>query len=169
LKAITRVTFLSGLAHALSTIMIGLAVGLFGSKMAQQVTVFTKIIAPVSLIIMGVFFIYRHHRHWHPSMQGSRENVASKMKIIATLVLTMFLSPYIEIEGYFLLAGADGLWFVLLIAIIYLVVSVTGMVLWVRVAYRGIVKLDLRKMEQYSGLITGCVLVLTGACSFLIA
>lgn len=86
-----------------------------------------------------------------------------------SLVVAMFLSPCMEIEAYFLLAGAHGLWAVLSIALMYLVITVTGMVLWVRLAYKGILKLNWHRLEHNSGIITGVTLVITGIISFFIA
>ena len=85
------------------------------------------------------------------------------------LVIAMFLSPCLEIEAYFLLAGTKGWWAVLTIAVLYLVISVTGMVLWVRLAYRGILKLNWHTLEHNAGIITGCTLIVTGILSFFIA
>ena len=85
------------------------------------------------------------------------------------LVVAMFLSPCMEIEAYFLLAGSYGLWAVLSIAALYLTISVSGMVLWVRLAYKGILKLNWHTLEHKSGIITGWTLVITGIISFFIS
>ena len=55
LQEITRVTFISGLAHALSTIAIGIILGLLGLQLANTVEYFTHFIAPVFLILIGLF------------------------------------------------------------------------------------------------------------------
>lgn len=169
LKEITTVTFLSGLAHALSTIVIGLVLGLLGLKLAGNIHYFTHFIAPAILILLGCFFIYRHHRHKHFHLHKTPEAALPKNKIILALVIAMFLSPCMEIEGYFLLAGVYGFWAVLSIAALYLVISVSGMVLWVRLAYKGILKLNWHALEHNSGIITGWTLVITGVLSFFIS
>lgn len=169
LQEITTVTFLSGLAHALSTIVIGLILGFLGVQIGKSIEYFTHFIAPVFLIILGLFFIYQHHRHRHFHLHNLPKPAISKNKIIFSLVLSMFLSPCMEIEAYFLLAGIHGLWAVLLIAIMYLIITVTGMVLWVRLAYKGILKLNWHTLEHNSGIITGSILVITGIISFFIS
>ena len=169
LSEITKVTFLSGLAHALSTIVIGIILGFAGLKLAGSVEYFTHFIAPVFLILLGVFFIYQHHRHRHFHLHNMPKPAISKNKIILTLVVAMFLSPCMEIEAYFLLAGTKGIGAVFLIAAMYLIITVTGMVIWVRLAYRGILKLNWHTLEHNSGIITGCILVITGIVSFFIA
>ena len=169
LAEITEVTFLSGLAHALSTIAIGIILGMLGLQLAGSIEYFTHFIAPVFLILLGIFFIYQHHRHRHFHLHNLPKPAISKNKIILSLVVAMFLSPCMEIEAYFLLAGSKGLWAVLLIAAMYLIITVTGMVLWVRLAYSGLVKLNWHNLEHNSGIITGIILVVTGIVSFFIA
>ena len=45
IKEVTQVTFLSGLAHALSTIIIGVILGLLGLELSNQIQHFTHYIA----------------------------------------------------------------------------------------------------------------------------
>ena len=86
-----------------------------------------------------------------------------------SLLLAMFLSPCLEIEAYFLLAGAYGIWAVLMIAGMYVTITVLGMVLWVRLAYKGVLKLNWHNLEHKSGIITGWTLIATGIISFFIS
>jgi nickel/cobalt transporter (NicO) family protein len=169
LSEIIRVTFLSGLAHALSTIVIGVILGYLGLQLADKIEYFTHFIAPCILFLIGFYFIYQHHRHKHFHLHNTPKPSLPKNKIIMALVIGMFLSPCMEIEAYFLLAGAKGWWAVLLIAILYLAISVSGMVLWVRLAYKGIFKLNWHTLEHNSGIITGWTLVITGIISFFIS
>jgi nickel/cobalt exporter len=163
----TTVTFISGLSHALSTVLIGLLIGLLGVKLADNVRYFTHFIAPTILISLGIFYIYQHNRHKHFHLHA-QEKPLSKNKIIAGLVVAMFFSPCFEIEAYFLMAGAHGLSVVALLAILYTVVTVTGMVIWVRLTYRGLFKFNWHSLEHNAGIITGVTLVLTGIASFFI-
>lgn len=163
----TSVTFISALAHALSTVIIGVVIGLLGVKLADNVASFAHLIAPIILIALGLFYIYQHHRHKHFHLH-SEPKPSSKNKIIFGLAVAMFFSPCFEIEGYFLLAGAHGWEHVALLAILYTVVTVTGMVVWVRLAYQGMLKLNWHALEHNAGIITGITLVLTGVASFLI-
>jgi len=169
IKEVTQVTFLSGLAHALSTIIIGVILGLLGSGLSNKIEHFTHYIAPAVLIVLGVFFIYQHHRHKHFHLHQPPKPSLSKPKIIMALVGAMFLSPCLEIEAYFLMAGTKGWWAVATIAALYLIISVTGMVLWVRLAYKGILKLDWHSVEHKAGIITGWTLIITGIISFFIS
>ena len=162
----TSVTFISGLSHALSTVMIGLVIGLLGLKLAENIEDFTHILAPVILISLGIFYIYQHYRHKHFHVHLEVKTV-SKQRIILTLVIAMFFSPCFEIEAYFLMAGTHGWTQVLLLALLYTVVTVTGMVVWVRLTYKGLLKLNWHSLEHNAGIITGATLVLTGIISFI--
>ena len=93
LQEVTNVTFISGLAHALSTIAIGIILGLLGLQLANKIEYFTHFIAPVVLIMLGIFFIYQHHRHKHFHLHNTPEPTLPKNKIIWALVIAMFLSP----------------------------------------------------------------------------
>ena len=159
INEVTRVTFLSGLAHALSTIIIGVIIGLLGLKLTETVQHFSHIIAPLVLIVLGLFFIYQHHRHKHFHLHNQPKQALSKNKIITALVIAMFFSPCMEIEAYFLLAGSFGWYAIISIAILYLIISVSGMVLWVRLAYKGIIKLNWHTLEHNAGIITGLTLL----------
>lgn len=169
LQDVTKVTFISGLAHALSTIVIGIFLGLLGLQLTNKIQYFTHFIAPAVLLLLGVFFIYQHHRHKHFHLHKTPKPTPTKNKIILALVVAMFLSPCMEIEAYFLLAGAYGLWAVISIAALYLTISVTGMVVWVRLAFKGLLKLNWHSIEHKSGIITGWTLVITGIISFFIS
>lgn len=163
----TKVTFIAGLAHALSTVLIGFIIGVAGIQLAANMNYFTAYIAPSVLIALGVFFIYQHHTHKHFHLHRHKEIVSDK-KVIVSLVVAMFFSPCFEIEAYFLMAGARGLWLVSLIALLYTVVTVGGMVIWVSITYRGLLKLNWHTLEHNAGIITGITLVLTGILSFFI-
>lgn len=80
----------------------------------------------------------------------------------------MFFSPCMEIEAYFLLAGTQAKWFVSSIALMYLLVTTTGMLLLVRYAYKGVLKLNWHSLEHNAGIITGATLVATGILTFFI-
>lgn len=81
----------------------------------------------------------------------------------------MFLSPCMEIEAYFLMAGTKGWWAMMGIALMYGVITIAGMLFWIRLAYKGMIKLNWHKWEHNAGLISGAVLIATGILSFFIA
>lgn len=167
-QEVTQITFISAIAHGLSTVIIGIILALIGAQIANNIEYFSKFVAPVILILLGVIFIYRHHNHQHFHMDENIKKKHSKKKIIVALVLAMFLSPCMEIEAYFLLAGAQAKWLIWFIAALYLIITTIGMVLLVRLAYLGILKLNWHSLEHNAGIITGITLVATGILAFFI-
>lgn len=165
---VTKVTFICALAHGISTILIGVVLGFAGAKLNNNITHFTNIIAPIILISIGLIFVYRHHRHRHFHIDEEIKKKKSKSAIITALVIAMFFSPCMEIEAYFLLAGTQAVWLVFFIALLYLLITTTGMVLLVRFAYKGILKLNWHSLEHNAGIITGLTLVATGIITFFI-
>lgn len=168
LQEVSQVTFISAVAHGLSTVVLGFILGFIGAQMAVKIDHFTHYIAPVILILLGIIFIYRHHNHKHFHLDEGIKKKQSKKKIIMALVLAMFLSPCMEIEAYFLLAGTQAPWLIWFIAALYLVITTAGMVLLVRFAYMGVLKLNWHTLEHNAGIITGVTLVATGILSFFI-
>lgn len=167
LAEIMQVTFLSGLAHVLSTIFIGLLLGLIGAELSVSITQFSKVIAPSLLILLGLYFIIQHYRHHHFHLHQQNIRKRTKSGIILSLTVAMFLSPCMEIEPYFLLAGTIGNWALLTIALMYATVTLTGMMIWVSIAYKGMVKFNWHNLEHNAGIITGVILILSGLFGFL--
>lgn len=168
LQEVTKVTLVCALAHGVSTILIGIILGFVGAKLDAAVLNFTNIIAPLTLIAIGLIFIYRHHRHKHFHIDEDLKKKRSKSAIISALVIAMFFSPCMEIEAYFLLAGTYQTWLIWFIAAMYLIITTAGMLLLVRFAYKGILKLNWHTLEHNAGIITGVTLVATGILSFFI-
>jgi len=162
-----RVAVMAASAHAVSTIMLGLILAWAGSWMAEQVEVFTHWVMPVGLILLGIFFMYQHYTHHHFHLNHEEDVThASRRRVVGLLALMMFLSPCLEIEAFFVLAGAEGWRFVGIVALMYGLLSVVGITLWVALAQTGLQRLNWHRIEHNAGLISGGVLVLTGIFSF---
>jgi len=165
----SRITFMAGMAHVVSTIIIGLLLAVIGVKLSERIEYFTRIIAPCILIIMGLYFVRQHYTHHHFHLEEKQIEKKTKGSIITALVVAMFLSPCMEIEAYFFLAGTKG-WYVLVgVALMYSVISIAGMMIWVRIVYKGLLKVNWHKWEHNAGIITGLVLIITGIISFFIS
>lgn len=165
---VTRITFLTALAHTSSTVLIGMVIGLLGYQISDFVEHLTHVVAPVILITMGLVFIVRHHKHKHFQLNGGEVKEKSKKGIIIALSMAMFLSPCLEIEAYFLLAGTHSIRFLLLLSLMYTVITILGMVMLVRIAYNGWSNYDTHRLEHNAGIVTGIVLIVTGIISIFI-
>lgn len=164
----SRITFIAGMTHVISTIIIGLLLGLIGSELTEHIEHFTHIIGPSILVLMGLYFIRQHYKHHHFHLQKGVMEKKTKGSIISALIIAMFLSPCMEIEAYFLLAGAEGWYLMAAIAIMYSIITIAGMLIWIRIVYKGLLKLNWHKWEHNAGIITGFVLIITGIISFFI-
>jgi len=165
----TRITFIAGLAHVLSTVLIGLLLGFLADSLQDRIETFTHYLAPSILILLGLYFMWQHYQHHHFHLKEPVGALRTKRKLVATLILAMFLSPCMEIEGFFLLAGTFSWWTPYLVALMYAVISLTGMIIWIRFAYLHSMKFNWHKLEHNAGMITGAILVLTGIASFFIS
>jgi putative Mn2+ efflux pump MntP len=164
----SRITFIAGMAHVLSTIIIGLLLGLIGKELTEHIEHFTRIIAPSVLILIGLYFIRQHYAHHHFHVDQQQIKKKTKRSIILALVIAMFLSPCMEIEAFFLLAGTKSWYLLAGIALMYSIISIAGMLIWVRIVYKGLLKFNWHKWEHNAGIITGLVLIITGILSFFI-
>lgn len=152
------VTLLAGAAHVLSTVLLGSLFAALGGALAERAEGLTRWLAPVVLTAMGLFYIYQHYYHHHFHLHEQR----TRWGLVASLALAMFLSPCLEIEGFFLVAGQFGWGFVALLAAVYGVVTVAGMVLWVWLALHGLHRLNWHRWEHNAGIITGVTLIASG-------
>lgn len=166
INEVTQITFITALAHILSTVIIGVILGSVGHKLAHNIEHLTHTIAPIILIIMGLVYIYRHYKHKHFHLHGSPVFGTTKRSIIITLSIAMFMSPCMEIEALFLMAGTKSMALLASISLVYAVATLVGMLILVRFAYKGLLKFDSHKLEHNAGIITGAILILTGLSSF---
>lgn len=164
-----RITVISALAHALSTVLLGIAIGLLSLKVSAIYEEIMEYVMAVVLVVLGIIFIVRHHHHnhFHLHNEGELQTLSSR-KIITVLVTSMFLSPCLEIEGYFILAGSAGLKYIFLTSVLYIGISVLGIVIWISFAQKIMKKINAHKIEHNAGLISGIVLIITGIISIFV-
>ena len=167
LREILSITAIAGLSHVSSTLIIGWALVFFGWELSQSFQSITPFIAPVVLILIGTIFIYRHHKHKHFHV-ADPQHQNSKKKMILSLSVAMFFSPCLEIEAYFLAASTQSFWWTSFMSAVYAVVTLSGMIIWVNVAYHGLNKFNWHTLEHKAGIITGVTLIATGVLSFFI-
>jgi len=95
-------TIITGVAHTLSTIIIGILVGLAGFKLSASYSVISETIAPAILIGLGIIYVIfdlRHHHHHHDMKTVIPELGQKKSRwvtILTSLSIAMFLTPCIE-------------------------------------------------------------------------
>ena len=167
-----RVTFIAGIAHITSTIIIGLLVGWAGYEFSERYNQIFKWLAPAILGGLGLIYMLLHlkeyfshsHHHHHDENKINRISVAA---IITSLAIAMFFSPCIELETYYFTAGSEGWGGILSVSLVYLIVTVAMMVLLVYLALKSSEKINFHFLEHNERLIIGIILILTGLIAYL--
>ena len=166
LRRAVGVTMVAGLAHVLSTVLLGLALGLLGWRLSAQFSQFAGIAAPTLLVLIGLLYALSGPGHNHPDPAPVVGR--PRGRVVLGLAATMFLAPCLEIQTFFLAAGSHGPLTLALVMVTYLVVSVGAMSLLVAGAYTGLRHLNLTALARYERRFTGAVLVLVGIAGFFV-
>jgi nickel/cobalt transporter (NicO) family protein len=162
-----KITLISAFAHALSTVLLGILIGLLSFKLSKEYESLFTSLSSIFLVVLGLVFIIRHHRHNHFHLHHEEQlKEVSQNRIIFFLFFSMFLSPCLEIEGYYIIAGQLGFKYIVLVSLMYIVISLLGTVIWISFAKRIMNKINAHKIEHNSGLFSGCVLILTGVINY---
>jgi nickel/cobalt exporter len=164
-------TAISGGAHVASTILIGIAVGWAGYRLASSYHYISTIAAPAILVLLGLVYIlrnfWRHKPHTHFG-----ENPAPNTPfatVVLSLSIGMFFSPCVELESYYFTAGAFGWLGILTVSAVYLIVTVAAMITYVALAIEGINRFNFRFLEKNEKAIIGAVLILVGLTSYFVS
>jgi nickel/cobalt transporter (NicO) family protein len=173
----TTITAITGFSHTISTVIIGIIVGMVGYKLSESYHFITKYVAPIILIALGlIYFIleYRHsllkseHHHHHINVDNIVEKKKSKKSIVLALIVAMFFSPCLEIEIYYFTASRLGWLGIGVVSVVYFFITVLGMIFLVHFASKGVKKLNWHFLEHHDKLISGIVLILVGVLAFFI-
>jgi uncharacterized membrane protein YkvI len=165
------ITAIAGLAHTVSTTLLGVLVSLAGWQLAENYHDLSEKAIPLLLLALGVWYLMQHlrHRHVHDHIDaGLVRKARSFSALLLSLGVAMFLSPCLEIEAYFLSAGAKGWEVVGLVALIYNVVTLTGMLLMVTLGRRSLQQVNPHWFEHNENLITGLTLFGLAVLNFFI-
>jgi len=166
-------TVITGVSHTLSTIIIGIVVGLIGYKLALRYSMISETIAPVILIGLGLVYIFRNfrslHNHSHDLKPLDHEPGQKKSRwiaILTSLSIAMFLTPCIEIEAYYFQAGTIGWVGIFTVSAVYLFMTLFIMLLLVYLGMNGIKTFKSNFLEHNEKGITGVVLIALGILAF---
>jgi len=164
-------TLLVAFSHTASTILIGFFVGLIGYNLATLYKPVIRWVAPTILLILGILYLGREvgvHIHAHRELIKPPSIHRSKSALLLSLSVAMFFSPCIEIESYYFIAGSLGWSGILLVSMVYLVISVSCMLLLVNFGFIGIEKIKWHFLEHHEKRITGTILVLLGILAYFV-
>ncbi|HTM91937.1 MAG TPA: hypothetical protein VL095_05935 [Flavisolibacter sp.] len=166
-KDINTITFISATAHVLGTVALGLVLGMIGKELAEEYGHTINVAASILLIVFGlIYYTVNLPHHHHSQQQDVVKYKRSKRKWILIFIAMMFLSPCLEVESLFLSAGAFGMGTVTLLAIVYAIVSISGILLLVNLGNKGVNLLPAKFIEHNEKRISGAVLIIVGIISF---
>jgi nickel/cobalt transporter (NicO) family protein len=170
-------TVITGVSHTLSTIIIGIVVGIIGYKLATRYAIISETIAPGILITLGMIYIFRnfygshHHDHAHrlkADLNGKIEKRSRRVAILTSLSIAMFLTPCVEIEAYYFHAGTIGWTGIFIVSAIYLLVTVVIMLSLVSLGMSGVQTFKAHFLEHHEKGITGVVLIALGIIAWFV-
>ncbi|MBI3510276.1 MAG: hypothetical protein HY064_06405 [Bacteroidetes bacterium] len=186
-------TVISGFAHTLSTVFIGIIVGVIGYKLSSSYGIISGIVAPAILIILGIIYVildlagkgHHHHDHFHheehphhhiqrPAQHVDLKKLSvvkkkkTKWAVLSTLSLGMFLTPCAEIEAYYFKASTMGWAGIWIVSAVYTFVTVGGMLLLVYLGMKGVKHLNFHYMEHHEKRVTGIVLIAVGLLTYFV-
>jgi putative Mn2+ efflux pump MntP len=170
-REILLVAGISGFFHTLSTVLVGITIGIIGIKLSQQYAFIAEKLAPIMLIGFGIIYIlidiFRHHRHNHGEASVQFKN-RSKWAIIISLAIAMFLSPCLEIEAFYFQASVWGWTGILIVSLVYVLITVSGMILLTFLGTKGIQAINSHFLDHHERLLSGIILVIVGLVSMYI-
>lgn len=170
-REVLMATGIAGAAHVLSTILVGIIVGWLGFALYSQYEWVIYSVAPAILILLGMLYLFwdrRGNGHEHHLEETAEAHHKSKRSIIGSLVVAMFFSPCLELETYYFTAGMYGWSAIIAVSVVYLVVTVLGMMLLAYWGLRGVRKFELDILEHRDKAITGWVLIIIGLGTLLL-
>lgn len=163
------ITALVTIPHLVSTILLGLLMGMIGFRLSASHEALMEIVAPAMFVLIGLIYVYRNYRAegHHHGADISNLGDRSKRKVVTLMATALFFSPCVSIGSYFFVVGAEGVASMALVSIIYVVVTLGVLLLMVTLGRRGVERIQWHFLEHNENLITGLVLIVIGLFIFL--
>lgn len=161
-----QVTAISGFAHVLISVLIGVIIGIIGYEISNIAETITHLLVHLVLFIVGIIYILlcikQAHTHRHLEDDLNKIKCKSKKTIILIIITAMFFSPCIELVAYYFNAELFGWQGLLLVSLVYLFITISGMVILVYVGQAGINRLNqkLKFLDSRENLIIGIVFII---------
>jgi putative Mn2+ efflux pump MntP len=175
-----RYTGLAAMAHALGTVGVGLSIAQItmiglrenpnqtngsGFSITEISIIGHRIpfetFGAVIMILLGIYFLYRHHKHHHFHFP-EKANESESRWAFGTILLALFLSPCMEIEWYFATLAPMGWTVIWALVLVYAVTTWLSMMGGVWIGFKGLERWNSHRLEHSTGLITGIVMILSG-------
>ena len=162
------ITALVTIPHLVSTILLGLLMGLIGFRLSSTYEALMESVAPAMFVLIGLIYVYRNYRaegHHHGADISSLED-RSKRTVVTMMATALFFSPCVPMGSYFFIVGAGGISSLAIVSVIYIVVTLGILLLMVALGRRGVERIQWHFLEHNENLITGLVLIVLGLFIF---
>ncbi len=163
------ITVLVTIPHLVSTILLGLLMGMIGLRLSVSHEALMEIVAPAMFVLLGLVYVYRNYRAegHHHGADISNLGDRSKRKVVTLMATALFFSPCVSIGSYFFVVGVEGVASMALVSAIYIVVTLGVLLLMVALGRRGVERIQWHFLEHNENLITGLVLIVIGLFIFI--
>jgi hypothetical protein len=166
-----RMAGLIATIHALGTILIGYLVyhtahlshiGSLSIEDSQSlddlrfILPFEKFSALI-LFILGLVFLYRHYNHKHFHLDHKRFG----KRILFGIIIAMFLSPCMEIVGFYFTLAPYGFDAFMELSAMYLLTTVVSISLGVMIFNKGMEKLNIHRWEHNAGIFSSVLMMVS--------
>ena len=165
-KQTFQISFVVSFAHSISTIILGVLIGLIGMEAAHRMGEFTSWFAPLLLILFGIIYFSLGQEHHHSGKTKFKTH--SFEKIMLTMAVTLFFSPCLEVETLYFTAGTFGWEGIFFVSLIYLVITVCGITILTLSGKKTIEKLNFHFLEHNEKKIAGMILILLGIMTYFV-
>lgn len=160
-----KIVLLISSVHILSTIGLGILISISGKFIASHFLeeISIKWVSSVVLLILGIYFVYKHYYHHHFHLYHNEKVMEQKVvqKQIYLLLIGMLFSPCMEITGMYFVSGMLNWYYVWMISIVYFAVSLISSVFWVVFFDTLAKKVNFHNIEHNSGLLSGISLMIS--------
>lgn len=165
-KQTLQLSVIASFSHVLSTIILGIFIGIIGMEAAKKMGEFTEWFAPLLLILFGIIYVSLGDHHHHDDKVKLKTH--SFARIVTTMSVAMFFSPCLEVETFYFTAGTFGWKGIFVVSAIYLVITVLGISILTLSGKKTIDIFNLHFLEHYEKKITGVILILLGILSYFV-
>lgn len=166
-RSLLKTALFSSVAHVLGTVLLGILLGKLSNELAARFENYVHWFGSLVLVLFGGYYFFSRHRQ-HAYREAGKKTGNSQWRWIVFFSTMMFFSPCLEVQSLFISAGVYGMRYTLLMAVVYSVISISGIVLLVVFTYKGIRLIDTHLLEHYEKQITGTVLMAVGVLTFFI-
>lgn len=169
LSDLMMIAAISASAHVIGTILLGVSLGYLGTQLAQQYENSVHTIVPALLICIGLlYFCLPFFKVRNKDNMPYQDSEKSKTRWVLLFSVMMLLSPCLEVQSLFIAAGSLGKDNIFLLAQIYAIVSLTGIMFLTHFAFKGATFLNNNFIRNNANRIAGTIIILVGILTFFV-